>query len=45
MTFYNSSELSTIKEKVQIITEKLSIKERELYIKRATTEGGITLLT
>ena len=30
MTFYNSSELSSIKHDVQIITEKVSVKDREL---------------
>ncbi|CAF1002767.1 unnamed protein product [Adineta steineri] len=45
MTFYNSSELSSIKHDVQIITEKVSVKERELCIKRAATVGKVTLLT
>ncbi|CAF3546493.1 unnamed protein product [Rotaria socialis] len=45
MAFYNSSELSSIKEHIQIITEKVSPKERELCIKRATAIGNVTLLT
>ena len=45
LKFYNSSELSEIKESVEIITEKVSIKNRELYMKRATTIGKVTLLT
>ena len=45
LTFYNSSELSSIKQDVQIITEKVSVKDRELYIKRAATTGKVTLLT
>ncbi|CAF4816735.1 unnamed protein product, partial [Rotaria sp. Silwood2] len=45
ITFYNSSELSSIKQDVQIITEKVSVKERELCIKRAATVGKVTLLT
>ncbi|CAM4841770.1 unnamed protein product [Rotaria magnacalcarata] len=45
MAFYNSYEMSAIKETVQIITEKVSHKERELCIKRAATDGKVTLLT
>ncbi|CAF4737664.1 unnamed protein product, partial [Rotaria sp. Silwood2] len=45
MAFYNSEELSSIKLNVQIITEKVSTKERELCIKRAATEGRVSLLT
>ncbi|CAF4058236.1 unnamed protein product [Rotaria magnacalcarata] len=45
MKFYHSSELSSIKESVQIITEKVSVKNRELYIKHAATIGKVTLLT
>ncbi|CAF4032068.1 unnamed protein product, partial [Rotaria sordida] len=45
MTFYNSQELSPIKQDVQIIMEKVSIKERELCVKRAATIGKVTLLT
>ena len=45
MAFYNSSELSSIQGSVQIIMEKVSVKERELCIKRAATDGMITLLT
>ncbi|CAF3594708.1 unnamed protein product [Rotaria socialis] len=45
ITFYNSSELSSIKHDVQIITETVSVKERELCIKRAATVGKVTLLT
>jgi preprotein translocase subunit SecA len=45
MAFYNSSELSSIKTDVQIIMEKLNVKERELYIKRAAKIGKVTLLT
>ncbi|CAF3045236.1 unnamed protein product [Rotaria sp. Silwood2] len=45
MAFYNSSELSSIKQDVQIMTEKVSSKERELCIKRAASEGKVTLST
>ncbi|CAF3745049.1 unnamed protein product, partial [Rotaria sp. Silwood1] len=45
MTFFNSPELSSIKENVQIITETVSVKERELHIKRASTIGKVTLFT
>ncbi|CAF1002734.1 unnamed protein product [Adineta steineri] len=45
MTFYNSVELSSKKKDVQIITEKVSVKDRELYIRRAASIGRITLLT
>ncbi|CAF2001897.1 unnamed protein product [Rotaria magnacalcarata] len=45
IAFYNSSELSSLKNEVQIITETVSVKERELYIKRAATVGRVTLLT
>ncbi|CAF3676046.1 unnamed protein product [Rotaria sp. Silwood1] len=45
MTFYNSSELSSLKAEVQIVTEKISPKDTELYIKRATTMEKVTLLT
>ena len=37
--------MSSIKQDVQIITEKVSVKERELCIKRAATVGKVTLLT
>lgn len=45
MTFYNSSELQNIKSEVQVITEKISTTDRDLYIRRSTTEGRVTLLT
>ncbi|CAF1361376.1 unnamed protein product [Rotaria magnacalcarata] len=45
MTFYNSTELSPMKEIVQIIMEKVSVKDRDLYVKRAATIGKVTLLT
>jgi hypothetical protein len=45
IAFYHSSELSSIKEHVQIIMEKVSVKERELYIKRAAGIRKVTLLT
>ncbi|CAF3928132.1 unnamed protein product [Rotaria sp. Silwood2] len=45
MKFYESSELLSKKNDVQIITETVSVKERELYIKRAAMIGRITLLT
>ncbi|CAF5077872.1 unnamed protein product, partial [Rotaria sp. Silwood1] len=45
MKFYNSDELSSLKNDVQIITEKVSVKDRDLYIKRAATIGRVTLLT
>ena len=35
----------TIKKDVQCITEKCSLKDRELFIKRAATVGKVTLLT
>ncbi|CAF0934055.1 unnamed protein product [Adineta steineri] len=46
--FYNSSELSNRKTDVQIISEKTTDKEdkdKELYIRRASTIGTVTLLT
>ncbi|UJR19037.1 hypothetical protein I4U23_022168 [Adineta vaga] len=45
MRFYYSSELSPIKSTVQIITEEVAVKDRELYIKRAATVGKVTLLS
>ncbi|CAF3080331.1 unnamed protein product, partial [Rotaria sp. Silwood2] len=45
MTFYNSTELASIKSEIQIVTEKVSVKDRELFIKRACTVGRVTLLT
>lgn len=45
MAFYNSSNLSDIKDSVQIIMEKVSSKDRELYIKRAAVERQVTLIT
>ncbi|CAF3357729.1 unnamed protein product [Rotaria sp. Silwood2] len=45
MKFYNSDELSSLKHDAQIITEKVSVKDRDLYIKRAATIGRVTLLT
>ena len=45
LAFYNSSEMSSIRADVQIIMEKVSVKERELSIIRAATEGRVTLLT
>ena len=43
--FDKSSQLGEMKQTVQIITEKVSAKDRELYIKRAATVGVVTLLT
>lgn len=45
MDFFDSSELSSIKSDVEIITEMVDVKERELYIKRSSTIGKVTLLT
>ncbi len=45
LAFYNSSELSDIKHDVQFITERVAIKERIIFIKRAATLGKVTLLT
>jgi hypothetical protein len=45
LEFYNSPELSATKQEVQIITEKVAVKERELCVKRAATVGKVTLLT
>jgi len=45
MAFYNFPELAPIIEHVQIIMEKVSAKDREMYVKRAATEGRVTLLT
>jgi hypothetical protein len=45
LAFYNSRELSATKQDVQIITEKVSVKERELCVKRPATVGKVTLLT
>ncbi|CAF2394409.1 unnamed protein product [Rotaria sp. Silwood2] len=45
LAFYDSPELLSLKHNVQIITEKVSTKERELCVKRAATDGRVTLLT
>ena len=45
MEFYNSSELASIRSRVQILTEKVAVTERDLLIKRCATEGKVTLLT
>ena len=45
LTFYNANELSSIKDQVQVITEKRCPKDRELNIKRAIADGKVTLLT
>jgi preprotein translocase subunit SecA len=45
MAFYNSTELSSIKPHVEIITEKTLMKEREICIGRAAKTGRVTLLT
>ncbi|CAF4226883.1 unnamed protein product, partial [Rotaria sordida] len=39
--FYNSDTLSSIKGSVQLITERVSAKERETFIKRAATDGKV----
>jgi hypothetical protein len=43
--FYESSAFSSINQDVQIITEKVSARDRELYVKRASTIGKVTLVT
>ncbi|CAF0846527.1 unnamed protein product [Adineta steineri] len=43
--FYNSAELSSLKEDVQLITEKVGTKDRELSIKRAASVEKVTLMT
>ena len=45
LTFYNANELSSIKDQVQVITEKGCLKDRELSIKRAIADGKVTLMT
>lgn len=45
MAFYNFPELVPIRDHVQIIMEKVSAKDRDIYVKRAATEGRVTLLT
>ena len=45
MKFSESSELSSIKKDVEIVTERVDVKDRELYVKRASTVGKVTLLT
>ena len=45
MEFYNSSQLASIRSRVQILTEKVAVSERDLLIKRCATEGKVTLLT
>ncbi|CAF4504358.1 unnamed protein product [Didymodactylos carnosus] len=43
--FYDSSELFSIRPDVQLITEKVDVKDRELCVRRAATIGKVTLLT
>eukprot|EP00298_Acanthocystis_sp_HF-20_P018889 c22051_g1_i5.p1 GENE.c22051_g1_i5~~c22051_g1_i5.p1 ORF type:complete len:2308 (+),score=699.29 c22051_g1_i5:197-6925(+) len=43
--FYNSEKLSDIKDDIHIVTETVSSSNREVYIKRATIQGQVTLLT
>ncbi|CAF1053678.1 unnamed protein product [Adineta ricciae] len=43
--FYNCDLFVGMKQSVQIITEGVSAKDRELFVKRAATEGRVTLLT
>ncbi|CAF1222140.1 unnamed protein product, partial [Didymodactylos carnosus] len=43
--FYHSDSLAPIKDKVLIITEEISSKDKEMFVKRATTSGQVTLLT
>ncbi|KAL4508491.1 hypothetical protein ABPG72_003795 [Tetrahymena utriculariae] len=45
MDFYNSPEVQSIQQDIQIVTEELSHKEKNLLIKRSTTSGQITFLT
>ena len=37
--------MAILKQTSQIITEKVSVKERELFIKRAASDGKVTLLS
>ncbi|CAF4353256.1 unnamed protein product [Rotaria sp. Silwood2] len=45
LAFYKSETLSPIQKDVQIITEKVSVSERGLFVKRAAIVGKVTLLT
>jgi len=45
MEFYRSPALAAHKDAVQILTEEVALKEKEMLIKRATASGQITLLT
>ncbi|CAF1267204.1 unnamed protein product [Adineta steineri] len=45
LEFYNSDELASLKQSVQLITERVSAKDRETFVKRAATDGKVTLLT
>ena len=45
LAFYDSETMQSMHDSVQIITERIAAKERELAIKRAATEGKVTLLT
>ncbi len=43
--FYNSSALSDIKDSVKLMTEKVSVSDKEGIIRQAASSGSITLLT
>ncbi|CAF1149858.1 unnamed protein product [Adineta steineri] len=45
LEFYNSDELASLRQSVQLITERVSAKDRETFVKRAATDGKVTLLT
>ena len=45
MTFYHSEILSSMKQEVQILTERVAAEQRAHCIERATTTGRVTLLT
>ncbi|CAF1204485.1 unnamed protein product [Adineta steineri] len=45
LEFYNSNEFASLKQSVQLITERVSAKDRETFVKRAATDGKVTLLT
>ncbi|CAF1204521.1 unnamed protein product [Adineta steineri] len=45
LEFYNSNELASLKQSVQLVTERVSAKDRETFVKRAATDGKVTLLT
>ncbi|CAF0784452.1 unnamed protein product, partial [Adineta ricciae] len=45
IAFYNSVELSSLKESVQLITEEVSTEDRDRCVKHAARQGQVTLIT